>query len=195
MLFNPKAIQLRKRAAQHEWRTSESNASRIAHDLKWHSALGGSLSGPQRIRAGILRARGRGGCGARGKSRFDRRTLFVIIPCLNQDERNWLIRWKDSAPEIESLLICFSATRCNLTIQAPRRLTVVELCPSAANDYFVRILVAHGLVKAGEGILSPIAPIRRPTLRTNIEPRIKPVKSIRIRTGRRFINEQWSGVP
>ena len=119
----------------------------------------------QAVRAQTLclrRQRRKRGCPARSQFLLRNRSMS------RSDERDRVAGRKLLAPEIESVAKRLAATSCHMAVEAPWRFAVVESSPRASDDDFVRIFVLHCLVVIAQVLVTPIAAIRRPTLRPGL---------------------------
>src|SRR5579859_3959163 len=154
------------------------------------SIAGGKPGACRSLRACIQHLRLRS-IAAGGDAALNRRTLFVIIPCLDQDIGNQLTSRDVLPPELKGVLESLPALRRYVPVEAPGSLTVVKTRPGPADNQFFGVLRHHCLIELAQVLLPPIHAIRRPTL----DPGIKPIESIAMLARQIFIDQQGWMLP
>jgi len=71
---------------------------------------------------------------------FNRCSLFVVVPRIDHDEGEKLVGWEILVPQVAGVGEGLAAAGCNMAVQSPRGLDVVELGPHAADDDLVGYL-------------------------------------------------------
>src|SRR6185369_2813368 len=122
---------------------------------------------------------------AAGKTLLNRRPFLVVVPGCNHQEGQRMRIVIVAAVHLKRVLESLTATRINVTVEAPRSLAVVEPGPGRPYRNFVRILGFHLQIEVFQILLSPIAPIRSPTL-VGMNPCILTIEILRI-LGRRIV--------
>src|ERR1700722_14802422 len=110
---------------------------------------------------------------------FDRRTLFVVVPGLDQYKGEGMRRVKIAIVEVKSVLESLAAAGRHVTIQAPFRRGIIETRPRGADSDLVWMLVAHVLVEIVQIPLAPITSVWRPSLLSGLNPGIRSRNSAR----------------
>ena len=70
---------------------------------------------------------------------FNRRTLFIVIPRGEQDERHGMLRIVVLSEQMQSVFESLSAAAIHVAVQAPRRFAVIEAGPDATDHNFSRV--------------------------------------------------------
>src|SRR5438105_12532713 len=103
---------------------------------------------------------------------LDLRSFLVVVPGSNQQKRHGIAIAIVFLENPKRVFECLSAAPVHATIQTPRSFRVIKSGPHRSNDNLVRKLAPHPAVKAFEVLLTPLAAIRAPALRTRMNPRI-----------------------
>src|SRR5579872_1204757 len=107
---------------------------------------------------------------------LDRCAFLIVVPCLNEQEREWSSLVVISTVKAHGIVERLPASALNVAIQAPLRGRIVETRPCRADSDFVRILVPHLLVEVFQVVFAQVTAVSRPPSGSRLHPRIETSK-------------------